>query len=775
MATGPEPERSHGVFRIAFGRGRARFPAHPGTRSVARAKPFRPPVAYTPPGGDDVAPYSELDRPIQFLKGVGPKRAELLQKMGLLAARDLLYHVPHRYEDASTITRISALEAGMEATIIGRVVSKGVLPTRKGLRIFQAVVRDSSGLIECSWPGQPFLDRLLKRGDLLLLSGTVRFFHGRQFQPREYTVIASEGEDSSEELGQIFPVYPATEGLTHRQVRNLIADNLDGLLAAAEGDDPLDPELRETAHILPLAKALEYMHRPGSLAEAEQGRRRLAFEELFFLQVLHARSRRDAIQAREGIAFERKDHLVRPFHRALPFALTGAQKRVLKEIGDDMAAPRRMNRLLQGDVGAGKTVVALFAMLRAAENGYQAALMAPTEILAEQHARTLLKLLGDVPAGVTLLTGRLGAKQWKEAAYRIAVGDADLVVGTHALIQEAVEFHKLGLVVVDEQHRFGVKQRLALTEMGTHADTLVMSATPIPRSLALTLYGDLDISVIDERPPNRRPVRTALRNDSARPKVLAFVREQVEQGRQAVLRLPSGGRVREGGPQVRHGGVRVAARPLPRLPPGADPRQMPGEEKDRVMRAFGAGEIDILVSTTVIEVGIDVANATVMVVEHAERFGPLAAAPATRPRWGAARRNRTAFSCRPAASTWSGCASSRPPRTASRSRKRTCAFAATATSSARGSPASRRFASPTWKRIPRSSPPPAAKPAASWTKTRTSRGAPGCATPSRPATASARGSSTWGKRRRLAAAASTGCRGESAAESWQSIVGIARW
>ena len=588
---------------------------------MGRVKPLKPPVLPTTPEGAELSAYSELDRPIQFLKGVGPKRADLLKKMGLLNARDLLFHVPHRYEDASTITKISALDPGMEATIIGRVVSKGVLPTRRGLRIFQAVVRDASGLIECSWPGQPFLDRILKKGDLLLLSGTVRFYHGRQFQPREYTVIAAEGEESSEETGAIFPVYPATEGLTHRQVRNLIADNLDGLLESAKDDDPLDDKLRDDAGVLPLWKALDQMHRPATLAEAEQGRRRLAFEELFFLQILHARVRREAIMERQGIAFERKDHLVRPFHRALPFALTGAQKRVLKEIGDDMAAPRRMNRLLQGDVGAGKTVVALFAMLRAAENGYQAALMAPTEILAEQHARTLLKLLGDVPAGVTLLTGRLGAKQWKEAAYRIAVGDADLVVGTHALIQEAVEFHKLGLVVVDEQHRFGVKQRLALTEMGTHADTLVMSATPIPRSLALTLYGDLDISVLDERPPNRRPVRTALRNDSARPKVLAFVREQVEQGRQAYFVYPlvdESEKVDLKSATEEFESLRVL---FPDFRLALIHGQMPGEEKDRVMRAFGAGEIDILVSTTVIEVGIDVANATVMVVEHAERFG----------------------------------------------------------------------------------------------------------------------------------------------------------
>jgi ATP-dependent DNA helicase RecG len=569
----------------------------------------------------DLPAYSELDRPIQFLKGVGPKRADLLKKMGILTARDLLFHVPHRYEDASTISKINALEPGMEATIIGRVVSKGVLPTRKGLRIFQAVVRDGSGLIECSWPGQPFLDRVLKKGDLLLISGTVRFYHGRQFQPREFTVIASEGEDASEESGAIFPVYPATEGLTHRQVRNLIGDNLDPLLTAARDDDPLDEALRESAGVLPMWRALDQMHRPATLAEAEQGRRRLAFEELFFLQILHARARLEAVRQSEGIAFERLDHLVRPFYKSLPFALTGAQTRVLREINDDMAAPRRMNRLLQGDVGAGKTVVALFAMLRAVENGRQAALMAPTEILAEQHARTLTKLLGDLPASVVLLTGRLSTKQWKEVAYRIAVGDADIVVGTHALIQEAVQFHRLGFVVVDEQHRFGVKQRLALTEMGTTADTLVMSATPIPRSLALTLYGDLDISVLDERPPNRLPVRTALRNESARPKVLSFVREQVEQGRQAYFVYPLVEESEKLDLKSATEEFESLRTLFPDLRLALIHGQMPGEEKDRVMRSFGAGEVDILVSTTVIEVGIDVPNATVMVVEHAERFG----------------------------------------------------------------------------------------------------------------------------------------------------------
>jgi ATP-dependent DNA helicase RecG len=565
--------------------------------------------------------YPDLEKPVQFLKGVGPKRADLLKKLGLLTARDVLYHVPHRYEDASTLQKISALEPGMEANVVGRVVSKGVLPTRRGLRIFQAVVRDETGLIECSWPGQPYLDRVIQKGDLLILRGPVKFYHGRQLQPREFVTLAREGEAADEEGGTIFPVYPATEGLTHRQVRTLIAENLDDLLRAVPAEDVLDGEIIERAGVPPLVRALESLHRPQSLGDAEDGRRRLAFEEMFFLQILHAQSRHRATVERPGIAFERKDFLVRRLFKALPFTLTAAQARVLKEIGNDMVSARRMNRLLQGDVGAGKTVVALFAMLRAVENGYQAALMAPTEILAEQHARTLMKLLGDLPVGVTLLTGRLGARQWREAVYRIASGGAGIAVGTHALIQEGVQFDRLGLVVVDEQHRFGVKQRMALTEMGQNADVLVMSATPIPRSLALTLYGDLDVSVIDERPPGRRPVRTALRSQSALPKVLGFVREQVQQGRQAYLVYP----LVEESEKVELKSVTEEYERLrevfPDLRVGMIHGQMAGEDKDRLMRAFAAGEVDVLVSTTVIEVGIDVPNATVMVIEHAERFG----------------------------------------------------------------------------------------------------------------------------------------------------------
>ncbi len=564
-----------------------------------------------------------LDRPVQFLKGVGPRRAEALAKLGIHTARDLIYHAPHRYLDATTVTPIAKLVPGMEATAIGEVVSKGVIPTRRGLRLFQAVIRDPSGLIECSWPGQPFLDRAIRKGDKLLVSGPVRFFHGRQIQPREFTVLARAGEAAADE-GTVFPVYPATAGLTHRQIRNLVDRNLDLLLTAVEEEEEeIVPEpLRRRLNLPNPRQALEWLHRPPTLAHAEEARRRLAFEELFVLQVLYARARYVNQETRVGVAFERKNTLVRPFAESLPFELTAAQKRVLGEISADMTRPRPMNRLLQGDVGSGKTVVATFALLRAIENGYQAALMAPTELLAEQHLATLTQLLGNVPVQVTLLRGGLSAAARREGVEQIRTGSAQLVVGTHALIQESVEFQRLGLAVIDEQHRFGVRQRLQLRQAGAQPDVLVMSATPIPRTLALTFYGDLDISVLDELPPGRRPVRTVLRRDSARARVFDFVRQQVAAGRQAYVVYPvieesEALDVRSATEAYEH----LSSAVLPDLNVALIHGRLSSDEKDETMRRFVAGGIDVLVSTTVIEVGIDVPNATVMVIEGAERFG----------------------------------------------------------------------------------------------------------------------------------------------------------
>ncbi len=575
--------------------------------------------------------YSQLDRPVQFLKGVGPKRAEAFPKLGITTARDLLYHLPRRYDDASTVEPIGRLEVGMDGSAIGRVRSKGVIPTRRGLRIFQAVLEDDSGIITVAWPGQPWLDRKLRKGDVLLVTGKVRFFHGRQIQPREFTVLerassagpAEQAGIDRAEPGLVFVTYPATEELPQWVLRGIFEKNLDALLGWADDDEYLSDEVRARLDLPGLGEALTLLHRPADIRDPERGRRRLAFDELLFLQLVQARARRHATEMEPGIAHERTNELVRPLHEALPFELTGAQARALREIYSDMQSERRMNRMLQGDVGSGKTAVAVFAMLLAVEGGRQAALMAPTEILAEQHARGIRELVEPIDVDVRLLTGRLGARERREALEALASGSAPIVVGTHALIQEGVEYDALGLVVVDEQHRFGVKQRMALLERDdARPDVLVMSATPIPRSLAMALYGDLDISVLDEMPPGRTPVVTAVRDPDAREAVHAFIREQVREGRQAYVVYPL---VDESEKidllSAKQEYERLRAGPLADVRVGLLHGQLAGEEKDRVMRAFAAGAIDVLVATTVIEVGIDVPNATVMVIEHAERFG----------------------------------------------------------------------------------------------------------------------------------------------------------
>ncbi len=566
---------------------------------------------------------SLLSGPVQFLKGVGPRRAERFARMGVHTGRDLLYHLPHRYEDATTVDAIGSLSPGDDATVIGTVVSKGIIPTRRRLRVFRAVIRDESGLIECAWPGRPWLDRQIAKGDRLLVSGPVRFYHGRQIQPREHTVLsrgAAADEDSPSD-GRVFPVYPATEGLTHRQVRTVVEENLDSLLAEIGDGDVLPEAWREPYRLPTLAAALRTLHAPARLADIEPARRRLAFEELFFLQLLHARARARIRSGTEGIAHSGQPDLTDRLLASLPFELTGAQRRVWEEIRLDMESPTPMNRLLQGDVGSGKTVVAALAMLRAVESGHQAAMMAPTELLAEQHARTLAELLG--PAGIepVMLTGSVSGKARQYALQRLASGEARVAIGTHALIQEGVEFHSLGLAVIDEQHRFGVEQRRRLREARAGADALVMSATPIPRSLALILYGDLDLSVIDELPPGRKPVVTGLRGPESRDAAFDFLEQKLEEGRQGYVVYPL---VEESEVLEARAATamheRLADR-FDRFEVGLLHGRMGGAEKEEVMRRFLAGEIHVLVATTVIEVGIDVPNATVMLIEDAERFG----------------------------------------------------------------------------------------------------------------------------------------------------------
>ena len=563
-------------------------------------------------------PAIGLNTGVVYLKGVGPYRAELLRKLGIVVARDLLFHVPHRYEDASTISPIASAEPGMNVTVLGTVISKGVIPTRKGLRIFQAVIRDESAMIEVSWPGQPFLDRVIKKDDKLLLTGAVRFFHGRQLQPREMVNLGPDAEGMTQ--GRVLSVYPATEGLSFKVIRSLIDSQLDALLPLVT--EYLPAKTLERAGVPPLPEALRLVHRPRSIADAMRGMSRLAFEELFFVHILHRRARDLARETREGISFTNKRDLTSRLKAALPYELTNAQVHVTREIVKDMVSDRRMHRLLQGDVGSGKTIVALFAMLLAVENGYQAALMAPTELLAEQHARTFERMLAPLGVPSLLVTGSASVAERRAAAARMEAGEPMVVVGTHALVQSDTRFARLGLAVIDEQHRFGVEQRAALGDKGARPDVLLLSATPIPRSLALTLYGDLDVSVLDERPPGRQPVTTALRPGSARERVLTFIDREVEKGRQAYVVYP----VIEESEKT---DIKGATTMFASLSTGAFAHRrmallhgrVPSDERDEIMRRFRDGGIDILVATTIIEVGIDVANATVMLVEHPERFG----------------------------------------------------------------------------------------------------------------------------------------------------------
>lgn len=561
-----------------------------------------------------------LDTAVTYLTGVGPARADALRRLGIFSARDLFLHIPHRYEDASTVSAIAKLRIGDDATIIGTVISKGVIPTRKGLRVFQAVVQDSSGLIEASWPGQPFLDRAIKKGDMLLLTGPVRFFHGRVLAPREFVNLGPEDAAHGTSGGRVLSVYPATEGFSFKQLRALIEKHLDEYLPLFKEYIPTD--LLALAGVPALPEALRAVHRPRTLAEAHAGRARLAFEELLCVHILQLRAKALAREARAGITFVNKRVLTSKLKSLLPFELTGAQMRATREIVKDMTSAQRMHRLLQGDVGSGKTIVALFAALLAVENDYQAAVMAPTELLAEQHARTFASLLAPLGMSPLLITGTLTARERKAAATRLASSEPLIAVGTHALAQEGTKFAKLGLAVVDEQQRFGVEQRLALGKKGARPDVLLMSATPIPRSLALTLYGDLDVSVLDERPPGRQPVTTARRPEKARAKVFDFIDVQVGKGRQAYIVFP----LIDESDKI---ALRAATKEYEALRTGrfATRRvallhgRLDAEEKDDTMRRFRDGEIDILISTTVIEVGIDVANATVMLIEHPERFG----------------------------------------------------------------------------------------------------------------------------------------------------------
>jgi ATP-dependent DNA helicase RecG len=565
---------------------------------------------------------SDLDTEVRYVKGVGERLSKVLGKLGIFTARDLLMHFPHRYEDRTNYRKISQLRVGETATIRGKVLVADNIRTPKSQTLLTKVaIGDSSGIATLVWFNQWYLKEKFSKilGKEIIAYGTAQLGqNGIEIVNPEWEEVSTEADPISS--NRIVPVYPLTEGLFQGTIRRIIYNALDRYLSAVE--ELLPQEILEKRNLMGVATALRNIHFPESQSALEAARYRLVYEEFFFLQLALALRKQNITLDQTGIAFKVTPECTAEFYKSLPFELTNAQKRVIAEIERDMARPTPMNRLLQGDVGSGKTVVAVAAMMIAIHNGYQAAMMAPTEILAEQHAKVISKLLEPLGIEVVLLKGSQSSKEKEKIKQRISSGEVNVVVGTHALIQEDVDFSRLGLVIIDEQHRFGVLQRAALREKGLNPDVLVMAATPIPRTLALTVYGDLDLSVIDEMPPGRKPVRTHWKTSDQRAQVYEGIRKLVAEGRQVYIVCP----LIEESEKLQAKAATELAEHLkrnvfPDLEVGVLHGQMKTVEKDAVMEAFREGKIQILVSTTVIEVGVDVPNASVMVIEDAERFG----------------------------------------------------------------------------------------------------------------------------------------------------------
>jgi ATP-dependent DNA helicase RecG len=608
----------------------------------------------------------ELTTPVQYVKGIGPKLAEILATKGITTVGDLLNYLPFRYEDRLNPRGIAELRAGEMATVIGEVRNSGLFRTRR-MPIFQLTVGQGRSRLKCLWFNATYLQDKFKPGQLIALYGKVeqdsRSGELQIMQP-QFEMLGdaeADGADdkaaSSLEVGRIVPIYEsAGQGrVTARWFRRVIRTALDDL--TPDLPETIPAAVRERLALVSPREALWKVHWPeaGESFEALQSSRtpahiRLIFEELFFTELGLELKRRQQ-KAQTGIAFKLDDRVREAIKKILPFHPTPAQKKVLKEIADDMQQPHPMRRLLQGDVGSGKTIIGFQAAIIAIENGYQVALMAPTEILAQQHYFSARKILENAGYRIVLLTGSLEADRKREIRRHIAQGNAQLVIGTHALLEEKVEFAKPGLVIVDEQHRFGVLQRLKLmkksgdgsdqTRGGTGAfarparsaketsdpataepDVLVMTATPIPRTLALTLYGDLDLSVLDELPPGRTPIVTRRITDDRSPEVWDFVRKQVAKGHQVYVVYPV---IAENEESELKAAIKMyrelSSKVFADLKVGLLHGRLDSDLKDQVMRMFQKGELQILVATTVIEVGVDVPNATVMVIEHAERFG----------------------------------------------------------------------------------------------------------------------------------------------------------
>jgi ATP-dependent DNA helicase RecG len=571
------------------------------------------------------------EQPIRFAKGVGPKRTALLQRFGIETVEDALWTIPWRYEDRSVMTPIGQLMPGAQASICGTIIRSEAKRARsRRLTILDIVVEDPTGRLQAVFFNQPFLEPLFTVGTSVMLTGRVvagaQGWVAMKMEVTQYEVVGAELE-APLHVGRIVPVYHETKGWTSRQMRVLMKNLLN--THSAEAQDVLPVSLRARYRLPPIQQAIQDVHFPQPGTDGGQldrgltpAQRRLAFEELFVLQLALASRQRVMKEEIKQVLFNPKTPLLSKLNRALPFQLTTAQERVTHEILADMASSKPMNRLVQGDVGSGKTIVAVQAMVLACGSGYQAALMAPTEILAEQHYRTMKGLLEPLGLSVVLVSGGGRAAARKAVREQVASGAAQVVIGTHAVIQQGVTFAKLGLVVVDEQHRFGVLQRKTLMEKGDKPDVLVLTATPIPRTLAMTVYGDLDVSVIDQMPPGRKPVRTFLLSDSQRGRAYQILRDELRSGRQAYVVYPLVEESEKTDLQAAmQGAEQLQADELAEFRIGLLHGRMKSEEKERVMASYKQKEIQVLVSTTVVEVGVDVPNATVMMIEHAERFG----------------------------------------------------------------------------------------------------------------------------------------------------------
>jgi len=566
-----------------------------------------------------------LEFPIQYVRGIGPQRAKLLDRLNIRNVSEALYYLPYRYEDRESIRKISQVQNGRLETVMGRVIRTSTITLPKSrYKLFELIISDGTGILKGKWFNQPYMKRRFRMGQELILSGIVKHntYRGSAFEidnPEcEFTEDDSEGFIHS---SRIVPIYRTTAGMSVRALRGILFNVVNAY--AGKIEDPLPEEIRSRYGFPGLSESISNVHFPRSgtgIEALNRGastfHRRLSFDELFNLQ-LGISVLKSGMERERGIFFRPDGKLTVALLKKLSFTLTAAQERVFREILSDMKEPYPMNRLIQGDVGCGKTVVALMALLSAVECGYQAAIMAPTEILAEQHYINIHTLLEDLALRICLLTGGKRERPLQE----IESGDIDIVVGTHALIQEGVRFRNLGLAVIDEQHRFGVLQRAAMRKKAVHPDVLVMTATPIPRTLAMTLYGDLDCSVIDELPPGRSPVITRMLTSSQKHEVYNAIFEEVGKGRQVYVVYP----VIE---ESEHSDLKSALLGKTALEKmftcsrvGLIHGRMKTAERESVMNVFKKGDLDILVTTTVIEVGVDVPNATMMLIVHAERFG----------------------------------------------------------------------------------------------------------------------------------------------------------